>query len=95
MSEKKYSRTFTRPELNDFLKSKIFNLCLEIGCFEGYTSNIIVEHLAENGKLICIDPLKDEYLVDNLTKEDKIGNETRWKYFEGQYERFNQMLKNI
>jgi len=70
-------------------------LCLEIGCFEGYTSNIIVEHLAENGKLICIDPLKDEYLVDNLTKEDKIGNETRWKYFEGQYERFNQMLKNI
>lgn len=37
-----------------------FDLAMEIGCFEGRTSNYIVDNLlTENGKLICIDPLAD------------------------------------
>jgi hypothetical protein len=47
-----------------------FNLCLEIGCFEGMTSNEIVSRmLSETGKLICVDPLTDSYLNENLTEK--------------------------
>lgn len=56
------------------------NLIIEIGCFEGLTSNYIVENLlSENGLLICVDPLMDTY----------IGEEHKgFEYFSGQYERF-------
>jgi hypothetical protein len=54
---------------NIFVKN--IDLCLEIGCFEGMTSNYIVDNiLTENGKLICVDPLTDIYLNDNLRDVD-------------------------
>lgn len=66
-----------------------FNLCLEIGCFEGLTSNYICDHLLNtNGKLICIDPLTDNYLNNDLKKSDIKNNETIYKYFNNQYHRF-------
>lgn len=56
-----------------------FDLAMEIGCFEGLTSNYIVDNLlSENGKLICIDPLADGY-----TKQMPMQ-----PIFKNQYERF-------
>ena len=56
-----------------------FDLAMEIGCFEGLTSNYIVDNLlTENGKLICIDPLADGY-----TKQIPMQ-----PVFKNQYERF-------
>lgn len=53
------------------------NFVLEIGCFEGLTSNYICDNLLKNdGRLICVDPLEDVYTYD----DDKI--------FIGQYDRF-------
>lgn len=52
---------------------------LEIGCFEGLTTNYICDNLlVEGGRVICIDPLTDEYLPGH--KDNKM--------FVGQYERF-------
>lgn len=90
---KRYTRIFLRPLMMDFLEGKKFDLCIEIGAFEGYTSNILVEHLNENGRLICIDPLKDQFYVDNLTEEYIEGNKTKWGYFKGQYKRFKHNVK--
>jgi hypothetical protein len=71
-----------------FLNQK-FDLCLEIGAFEGLTSNYISDNLlSENGKLICVDPLTDVYLNDNLSEIDKIKNNTDFHYFKDQYNRF-------
>lgn len=73
---------------------KDLNLCLEIGCFEGLTSNYIVENiLSTSGKLICVDPLTDNYLNDNLTNSDITNNETIYKYFNNQYDRFTSNVK--
>jgi predicted O-methyltransferase YrrM len=70
-------------------------LCLEIGCFEGATSNYIVDNLlSEDGKLICIDPLLDDYLVTNLTEKDIENNKTIYKQFNKQYERFIENTKH-
>lgn len=66
-----------------------FNLCLEIGCFEGLTSNYICDSLLNaGGKIICIDPLTDNYLNNDLKNLDVENNETIWKYFNNQYNRF-------
>jgi predicted O-methyltransferase YrrM len=75
------------------------SLCLEIGCFEGLTSNYIINNmLNENGKLICVDPLTDNYLNTELTEKDVVNNETIYKYFNNQYDRFinntNHHIKN-
>lgn len=52
---------------------------LEIGCFEGLTTNYICDNLlAEGGRVICIDPLTDEYLPGHKDND----------MFVGQYERF-------
>jgi len=73
---------------NQFLNEK-FDLCLEIGSFEGLTSNYIVNNLlSENGKLICVDPLTDVYLNDKLSEIDEIKNNTDFIYFKNQYNRF-------
>jgi predicted O-methyltransferase YrrM len=65
------------------------DLCLEIGCFEGLTSNYIADNLlSPKGKLICVDPLTDNYLNNNLTGFDVENNNTIYKYFNNQYERF-------
>jgi len=52
---------------------------LEIGCFEGLTTNYICDNLLkEGGRVICVDPLTDEYLPGH--KDNAM--------FVGQYERF-------
>jgi FkbM family methyltransferase len=52
---------------------------LEIGCFEGLTTNYICDNLLNpGGRIICIDPLTDEYLPGHKDNE----------MFVGQYERF-------
>lgn len=62
---------------------------MEIGSFEGLTSNYIVDNLlSENGKLICVDPLTDVYLNDKLSEIDEIKNNTDFIYFNDQYNRF-------
>lgn len=77
---------------NTFIKK--FDLCLEIGCFEGRTSNYIVDNiLTENGKLICIDPLTDIYLNDNLSNIDLETNTNHSKQFKDQYTRFTNNVK--
>lgn len=72
----------------EFLKGKI-NLALEIGSFEGLTSNYICDHLLNKqigGRLICIDPLEDMY----LSNADKQTNDM----FIGQYDRFIKNTKD-
>lgn len=64
-------------------------LCLEIGAFEGLTSNYIVDNLlSKSGKLICIDPLTDQYLNTDLSEKDVNDNNLNYSYFNGQYNRF-------
>lgn len=54
---------------------------LEIGCFEGLTSNYICDNLLrEGGRLVCVDPLTDEYLPGH--KDNAM--------FVGQYDRFTR-----
>ena len=70
-------------------------LCLEIGCFEGLTTNYIVDNmLSMSGKLVCVDPLEDTYLVDDLTTTDILNNKNEWGYFQQQYERFIDNTKH-
>jgi len=70
-------------------------LCLEIGCFEGLTSNYIAERILNaDGKLICVDPLTDNYLNDDLTETDIKNNETIYSYFNNQYDRFIENTKH-
>ena len=74
--------------------NKTINLAIEIGCFEGQASNYFVDNLLTNkGKLICIDPLTDKYLNEELNGVYQKGNETYWSYFKNQYERFISNVK--
>lgn len=87
---KKYTYNWNREFIKNTskFKKKILN-CLEIGCFEGLTSNYIIENLiSESGKLTCIDPLSDVYISENPSNSDSIKNNIDFKYFEGQYSRF-------
>lgn len=68
-------------------------LALEIGCFEGLTSNYICDHILEpGGRLICVDPLEDVYLTGTLSPEDEQLNESL-PNFKGQYGRFIRNTK--
>ena len=72
-----------------FLTESKIGLCLEIGCFEGRVSNYIADNLlSENGKLICLDPLTDQYLNGDLSESEKDINAKEWSYFNNQYDRF-------
>lgn len=70
---KQYSQNWSKPFIKNVqtLKLRNLSLVLEIGCFEGQTSNYIVTQILEKdrGKLICVDPLSDEYLGSNLLKK--------------------------
>jgi FkbM family methyltransferase len=70
----------------EFLKGKV-HLALEIGCFEGLSSNHICDCLlnkdVDGSRLICVDPLTDIYLPDHKDNE----------MFKGQYERFIKNTK--
>lgn len=68
-----------------FIDRHSLNNVVEIGCYEALTSNYIVDNLlADNGRLICIDPLDSDYQLD--------GEENM---FVGQYERFMENTEAI
>lgn len=74
--------------INNTKRLPKLNFVLEIGCFEGLTSKYICEKiLKEEGRMIAVDPLKDVYLVENITDEANKMNE-EYTYFNGQYDRF-------
>ena len=86
---KNYTHNWNSQFINNTINfKKIFNFCLEIGSYEGLTSNYIVDNiLTDDGKLICIDPLTDNYLNDSLTDKDIKMNDDH-NFFNGQYDRF-------
>ena len=87
---KKWNNSF----INNTKSIGKFNLCLEIGCFEGATSSYIAANLLnDNGKLICVDPLSDQYLNENLIENSIKKNNEGWKYFKNQHERFQDTCK--
>ncbi len=73
---------FTQNWNSEFIKNtrgiKV-ETALEIGCFEGLTTNYICNNILNpGGRIICIDPLTDEYLPGHKDNE----------MFVGQYDRF-------
>lgn len=75
-------KDFTQNWNGEFIKNtkgiKV-DTALEIGAFEGLTTNYICDNLLkEGGRVICIDPLTDEYLSGH--KDNAL--------FVGQYDRF-------
>jgi predicted O-methyltransferase YrrM len=86
---KKYTHDWNEPFRMNTSNIKEINLCLEIGCFEGLTSNYIVENLlSQSGKLICVDPLKEAYIEGDLDEDDVRSNNSEFSFFKGQYSRF-------
>ena len=86
---KNYTQNWNAEFIKNTKNFSKMDLCLEIGSFEGLTSNYIVENLLnKNGKLICVDPLTDVYLNDNLMENDIKRNFNEFGYFKNQYERF-------
>jgi predicted O-methyltransferase YrrM len=84
-----FEKNWNQHFINNTNRMSNIDLCLEIGCFEGLTSKYICDKLlSENGKLICVDPLTDVYLNDNLSETDILNNTKEFDYFSGQYERF-------
>lgn len=62
-------------------KGMKFDFVLEIGCFEGLTSRYICDNLLNpGGRMICVDPLTDEYLPGHKDND----------MFVGQYDRFTR-----
>jgi predicted O-methyltransferase YrrM len=91
----KYTQSWNQLFISNTLGIKNLDLCLEIGSFEGLTSNYICDNLlSQNGKLICVDPLTENYLNTDLTEFDIVNNETIYKYFNNQYERFFNNTKH-
>jgi predicted O-methyltransferase YrrM len=95
----KYTYNWNQEFKNNTNGINGLSLCLEIGCFEGLTSNYIIDNiLNSDGKLICVDPLTDNYLNTELTDNDVVNNDTIYKYFNNQYDRFinntNHHIKN-
>lgn len=86
---KTYTKDWNIHFTNNVTNVSDFSLSLEIGCFEGLTSNYIVDNLmSPKDILICVDPLTDKYLNTDLTDNDIELNETEYSFFEGQYDRF-------
>lgn len=87
---KKYTHNWNQEFINNSKSLNLkFDLCLEIGSFEGLTSNFIVDNiLTTDGKLICVDPLSDVYLNDNLSDLDRKRNDADFSFFKDQYSRF-------
>lgn len=79
-----FMEEFTQDWNGEFKKNTKgmkFDLALEIGCFEGLTTNYICDNLLNpSGRIICIDPLPDNYNDLPFGDDNKI--------FEGQYDRF-------
>lgn len=91
---KNYTHNWSGEFINNTRGINNLDLCLEIGSFEGLTSNYIVDNiLSTEGKLICIDPLTDVYLNDNLSELDIKRNNSDFVYFKDQYSRFINNVK--
>ena len=68
-------------EFKENTKGIKVDFALEIGCFEGLTTNYICDNLlSKEGRIICIDPLPDDHNTLPFGEDNKI--------FEGQYDRF-------
>lgn len=87
MNSKHYTQNWNQQFIQNTKGLGKFDLAMEIGCFEGLTSNYIVDNLlTETGKLICIDPLADEY-TPSLPMQP---------VFKNQYDRFmSNMIEHI
>lgn len=65
-----------------------FELALEIGCFEGKTTKYIHDTmLVPGGRIVCVDPLADEYFTEDLDNYAVSMNQ-KLPYFKSQYTRF-------
>lgn len=85
-TEKQYTQNWNQEFIKNTKGIGKFDLCLEIGCFEGLTSNYIIDNLLnENGKIICVDPLCDQYIPGNIDEYTSM--------FTGQFERFRNNTK--
>lgn len=82
-------KDFTQDWNREFIKNTKgmkFNFVLEIGCFEGLTTSYVCDNLLNpDGRVICIDPLTDEYLPDHPDNN----------LFIGQYNRFIKNTKGL
>jgi predicted O-methyltransferase YrrM len=86
---KKFTHNWNQQFISNTRDIKNLDLCLEIGCFEGLTSNYIADHLlSDSGKLICVDPLKDVYIEGDLDNDDEESNKKEFSFFGGQFQRF-------
>jgi FkbM family methyltransferase len=71
------------------------DLALEVGCFEGRTTRWIGENmLLPGGRVVCVDPLEDQYLTENLD-EAAVKMNAELPYFKNQYLRFVRNTKHI
>ncbi len=81
-------------ELKKNTKGLKVKLALEVGCFEGLTTSYICDNLlTEGGRVICIDPLDDVYLTENIDKEATKMNKD-FTMFKGQFDRFTRNTKD-
>jgi FkbM family methyltransferase len=85
----------------EFLKGKV-KFALEVGCFEGLTTNYICDFLLDksdkNARLIAVDPLWEQYLPPDKMRglgynPDDPAIVASWPDFKGQFERFSRNTK--
>lgn len=85
----------------EFLKGKV-HFALEVGCFEGLTTNYICDFLLDtsdkNARMIAVDPLWEQYLPPDKMKglgynPDDPAIVASWPDFKGQFERFTRNTK--
>lgn len=77
-----YTQDWSRAFIENTENLPLFNFALEIGCFEGRTTNYICDRmLMPDGRIICVDPLEDYYLKEGSDLKTN-------QLFIGQYERF-------
>ena len=82
-------REFTQNWNREFIENTQgmkLDFVLEIGCFEGLTTAYICDNLLKpGGRIICVDPLTDEYLPGHPDNA----------LFVGQYDRFIRNTKGL
>lgn len=72
-----------------------FELAMEIGCFEGKTTKYIHDNmLVPGGRVVCVDPLADEYLTENIDESAAKMN-AELPYFKSQYTRFIRNTRGL
>ena len=74
-----YSDGWNKEFVLNTIELPKFEMVLEVGSFEGLTTRYMCDNLIENGRVVCVDPMKDYY-----TPEDTEHTEM----FKQQYQRF-------